>query len=152
MKSAQENIATRLSQLQKIQRRQEEAAARSTAVYTEYQDAKTRSTQAQVKILGEMMKGEPLTKLFLMAAEAIADLTGNQGFKTQCKEGIEQIYASALEDPDAEANEAEKVRARLEKLKAAKERAPEGQYNFIAKAIRQHEAELNRLTAEGSKA
>ena len=152
MTNAQDNIATQLSQLQKIQRRQKEAAARSTAVYTEYQDAKTRSTQAQVNILGAMMKGEPLAKLFLLAADTIADLTGNKGFKTQCKEGIEQIYASALEDPDAEANEAEKVRARLEKLKAARERAPEGRYNFIAKAIRQHEAELTRLTKEGSNA
>lgn len=135
-------------QLQKIQRRQREAADSSEAVYNSYQDAKEKGTQAQVQILGGIMKGQPLATLFLIAARSLADLTGNAGFYTQCREGLREIYAIGLEDPDARENEADEIRQRIDKLETLKAAAPPGAYRFIDKALRQHRAELERLTAE----
>lgn len=145
---AQETEKPQGNPLFREQQRQRENAEQAATVYEAHQAAvkKVRSTEAA--ILKGLAAGENIAALFLKAVEGLSLLTGNRLLYEQAAADIGTIYGYALQDPAAAELEAGNVRERLKRLEAAAEANP-GSAENIARAIRAHRAQLERLTGAG---
>ena len=128
------------------QQRQQENAEQAATVYEAHQAAIKKVSSTEAAILKGLAAGENIAALFLKAAEGLSLLTGNGLFYEQAAADIGSVYGYALQDPAAAELEAENIRERLRRLEAAAEANP-GSAENIARAIRAHRAQLERLTA-----
>ena len=92
-----------------------------------------------------MKNCKSILMLILAVTMVLSLLTGNGLLYEQAAADIGTIYGYALRDPAAAELEAESVRERLRRLEAAAEANP-GSAEDIARAIRAHRAQLERLT------
>ena len=120
------------------QQRQRENAEQAATVYE-----KVSSTEAE--ILKGLAAGENIAALFLKAVKGLSLLTGNGLLYEQAAADIGTIYGYALRDQAAAELEAANVRERLKRLEAAAATGS-GDTDNIARAIRAHRAQLERLT------
>lgn len=130
------------------QQRQRENAEQAATVYGAHQAAIKKVSSTEAAILKGLAAGENIAALFLKAVEGLSLLTGNRLLYEQAAADIGTIYGYALQDPAAAELEAENVRERLKRLEAAAEANP-GSAENIARAIRAHRAQLERLTGAG---
>lgn len=127
------------------QERQRENAEQAATVYAAHQAAIRKVGRIEAEILKGLAAGENIAALFLKAVEGLSLLTGNGLIYEQAAADIGTIYGYALQDPAAAELEAGNVRERLTRLEAAAAANP-GSAENIARAIRAHRAQLERLT------
>ena len=130
------------------QQRQRENAEQAATVYEAHQAAIKKVSNTEAEILKGLAAGENIAALFLKAVEGLSLLTGNALLYEQAAADIGTIYGYALRDPAAAELEAESVRERLRRLEAAAIDNPDSAEN-IARAIRAHRAQLEKLTGAG---
>ena len=145
---AQEPEQPQSNPLFREQQRQRENAEQAATVYEAHQAAIKKVSSTEAAILKGLAAGENIAALFLKAVEGLSLLTGNRLLYEQAAADIGTIYGYALQDPAAAELEAENVRERLKRLEAAAEANP-GSAENIARAIRAHRAQLERLTGAG---
>ena len=126
------------------QQRQQENAEQAATVYAAYQAAIKKVSSTENAILTGLAAGENIAALFLKAVEGLSLLTGNRLLYEQAAADIGTVYGYALQDLAAAALEAANVKKRLSRLEAAAE-ANTGNADNIARAIRAHRAQLERL-------
>lgn len=137
---------TESTALAREQGKQQEAAARAADVYKDHQENTIRTREMQAAILKGLKQGEPVPALFLKAAEAISRMTGNREFYQQAEADLLTIYGFALQEPEAAAIEADKIRQRLHRLEQAAEQTKDDrERGNIAAAIRAHRQRLEQL-------
>lgn len=132
--------------LAREQEKQQEAAARAAEVYKAHQENTGKTGEIQAAILKGLKQGQPLPALFLKAAEAISCMTGNREFYQQIEADLLTVYGFALQEPEAAAIEAGKIKERLHRLEqAAQGTQDERERGNIAAAIRAHRQRLEQL-------
>ena len=131
--------------LYREQQRQKENAEQVATVYKAHQAAVKKVGSIEAEILKGLSAGENIAALFLKAVEGLSLLTGNGLLYEQAAADIGTIYGYALRDQTAAELEAANVRERLKRLEAAAATGS-GDTDNIARAIRAHRAQLERLT------
>lgn len=132
--------------LAREQGEQREAAERAAEVYKAHQENTSKTGEIQAAILKGLKQGEPIPALFLKAAEAISCMTGNREFYQQIEADLLTVYGFALQEPEAAAIEAGKIKERLHRLEQAeRETKDERERGNIAAAIRAHRQRLEQL-------
>lgn len=127
------------------QQRQRENAEQAATVYQAHQAAVKKVGGIEAEILKGLAAGENIAALFLKAVKGLSLLTGNGLLYDQAAADIGSVYGYALQDQAAAELEAENVRERLKRLEAAAATGG-GKTDNIARAIRAHRAQLERLT------
>ena len=123
-----------------------EAARRATAAYKEIEQNRRRSETLQAEILKGTRSGASVYRLFLTAAEAIAEMTRNRYFFDQVQGDILQIYGRGLGEPEPLQIELDRTRGQLHRLQEAQERETDpDSLEGIAAAIRAHRAKIKAL-------
>ena len=123
-----------------------EAAERATAAYKEIEQNRRRSEALQAEILKGTRSGGNIYRLFLTAAEAIAEMTRNRYFFDQVQGDILQIYGRGLGEPEPLQIELDRTRGQLHHLQEAQERETDpDSRERIAAAIRAHQAKIRDL-------
>lgn len=123
-----------------------EAARRATAAYKEIEQNRRRSEALQAEILKGTRSGASIYRLFLTAAEAIAEMTRNRYFFDQVQGDILQIYGRGLGEPEPLQIELDRTRGQLHHLQEAQEReTDQDSRERIAAAIRAHRARIRDL-------
>lgn len=123
-----------------------EAAERATAAYKEIEQNRRRSEALQAEILKGTRSGGNIYRLFLTAAEAIAEMTRNRYFFDQVQGDILQIYGRGLGEPEPLQIELDRTRGQLHHLQEAQERETDpDSRERIAAAIRAHRARIRDI-------
>lgn len=126
--------------------REREAADRAAAAFREIEQNRRRSEALQAEILKGTRSGGNIYRLFLTAAEAIAEMTRNRYFFDQVQGDILQIYGRGLGEPEPLQIELDRTRGQLHRLQDAQEREPDpDSRERIAAAIRAHRAKIRDL-------
>lgn len=134
------------SPLAREQGEQREATQRAAEVYKTHQENIKKAVALEAAILKGLKQGEPIPALFLKAAEAISRMTGNREFYQQAEADLLTVYGFALQEPEAAAIEAGKIKERLHRLEQAeRETQDERERSTIAAAIRAHRQRLEQL-------
>ncbi len=143
----EEQTAPVKNPLAKEQEEQRAATDQAKEVYRCHQENIKKAGALEAEILTGLKKGEPITSLFLKAAEAISLMNGNREFLQQVKADVTTIYGKALGEPGAVKTTRAEVQRRLERLEQAERIiADERERGNIQAAIRAHRLELESLT------
>lgn len=126
--------------------REREAADRAAAAFREIEQNRRRSEALQAEILKGTRSGGNIYRLFLTAAEAIAEMTRNRYFFDQVQGDILQIYGRGLGEPEPLQIELDRTQGQLHHLQDAQERETDtDSRERIAAAIRAHRAKIRDL-------
>ncbi len=109
-----------------------------------------RNTHLTEELQGDIVKGikagESAQSLLLKCAKALSLTTNNSVFYHEIEKELFSVYGEALGQPESLALELEATKARLEKIKAAREQADtEVVRDDMLQAIRAHEQRVAYL-------
>ena len=109
-----------------------------------------RKTHLTEQLQGEIVRGikagESVQSLLLKCAKALSLATNNSVFYHEIEKELFSVYGEALGQPESMELELEGAKARLEKIKAARERADtEVVRDDMLQAIRAHEQRIAYL-------